>query len=153
MISIFEHVKTILVSKRLKFSFFLSLLRPLCTNTLFLLTYMYLFTCTAVYMCTYNLIFYEDECHFLKSFFLFANCKHGNVRVGVILALFSSSRILPHAKLKPIYLYEENRSVIVKITPTWNVLPMFSLNIPPATITTFIVTNPHTLRGNNKKNK
>ena len=31
---------------------------------------------------------------------------------------FSSSRILPHAKIKPIYLYEENRNVIVKITPT-----------------------------------
>ena len=37
------------------------------------------------------------------------------------------------------YLYEGNRSSIVKITPTWNVLPTFSRNFPPAKITTFTV--------------
>ena len=37
----------------------------------------------------------------------------------------------PHAKIKPICLYEGNRSSIVKITPTWNVLWTFSRNFPP----------------------
>ena len=43
----------------------------------------------------------------------------------------------PHMKIKPICLYEGNRSSIVKITPTWNALPTFSRNLPPAKITTF----------------
>ena len=43
-------------------------------------------------------------------------------------------------KIKPIYLYEGIRSSIVKISPTWNVLPTFSWNFPPAKITTFTVT-------------
>ena len=61
---------------------------------------------------------------------------------GVIFAFLSSSRKLPHAKIKPICIYEGNRSSIVKITPTWNVLPTFSRNFPPAKITTFTVTTP-----------
>ena len=41
----------------------------------------------------------------------------------------------PHAKIKPIYLYEGNRISIVKITPTWHALRTFSRNFPPAKIT------------------
>ena len=69
-------------------------------------------------------------------------CKLGNFHVGVIFvffALLSSPRKLPHAKIKPICLYEGNRSSIVIINPTWNVLPTFSRNFPPAKITTFTV--------------
>ena len=43
----------------------------------------------------------------------------------------------PHVKIKPICLYEGNRSSIIKITPTWNILPTFSRNFPLAKITTF----------------
>ena len=61
-------------------------------------------------------------------------CKRGsNFRVFRALVFFA--KITPHAKIKPICLYEENRSGIVKITPTWNVLPTFSRNFPPAKIT------------------
>ena len=71
-------------------------------------------------------------------------CKRGNFRVGVIFA-FSRFCLLPenypHAKIKPICLYEGNTSSIVKITPTWNVSPMFSRNFPPAKITTFTVSD------------
>ena len=35
--------------------------------------------------------------------------------------------------------YEGKRSSFVKITPTWNVLPTFSGNFPPAKISTFTV--------------
>ena len=48
-------------------------------------------------------------------------CKRGSFRVGVIFAFFAllySSENYPHAKLKPICLYEGNMSSIVKITPT-----------------------------------
>ena len=68
--------------------------------------------------------------------------KRGHFRVGVIFAFFarlSFSRKLPHAKIKPKCLYVGNRSSIVKITPTWNVLRTFSRNFPPAKITTFTV--------------
>ena len=64
----------------------------------------------------------------------------GNFRVWVIFALLSSSRKLPPRENKThIYFYERNRSSIVKITPTWSVLPTFSWNFPPAKITTFTV--------------
>ena len=62
--------------------------------------------------------------------------------MGVIFA-FTCFSILrnnyPHAKIKPIWLYEENRSSIVKITPWWNVFPLFSRNFPPAKITSFSI--------------
>ena len=38
----------------------------------------------------------------------------------------------PHAKIKPICLYEGNRSSFVNITPTWNVLPTFSRDSSPS---------------------
>ena len=44
-----------------------------------------------------------------------------------------------HAKIKPICIYEGNRSSFVKITPTCNVLPTFLRNFPLAKISTFIV--------------
>ena len=69
-------------------------------------------------------------------------CKRGNFRVGVIFAISRYCLIrenFPHAKIKPIWLYERNMSRIVKITPTWKVLPTFSRNFPPAKITTFTV--------------
>ena len=59
----------------------------------------------------------------------------GNFRVFRTLVFFA--KIYPHAKIKPICLYEGNRSSIVKITPMENVLPMFSRNFPPAKITMF----------------
>ena len=45
----------------------------------------------------------------------------------------------PHAKIKPMCLYEENRSCIMKITPMWKVLPTFLQNFPIVKITTFTV--------------
>ena len=76
-----------------------------------------------------------------KASSIYLYCKHGNFRVGPIFAFFAL-RLLrenyPYAKIKPICLYEGNSS-IVKITPTWNVLPTFSRNFPPAKITTFTV--------------
>ena len=62
--------------------------------------------------------------------------------MGVIFAFFAMfffRENYPHAKIKPICLYEGNSSIIVKITPTWNVLQTFSRNFPPAKITTFTV--------------
>ena len=57
----------------------------------------------------------------LVGFYDSTYCKRGNFRVGVIFA-FSRFCLLrenyPHAKIKPICLYEGNRSIIVKITPT-----------------------------------
>ena len=69
-------------------------------------------------------------------------CKRGNFCMGVIFAFFAlkySSRKLTPRKIKAKWLYEENRSRIVKNTPTGNVFPTFSRNIPPAKITTFTV--------------
>ena len=67
-------------------------------------------------------------------------CKCGNFHMWVIFlyfALLSSSQNY-HVKIKPICFYEGNSS-IVKITPTWNVLPTFSRNFPPVKITMFTV--------------
>ena len=64
-------------------------------------------------------------------------CKHGNFRVREFFAFFREN--YPHAKIKPICLYEGNMSSIMKITPTWNVLPTFLRTFPPAKITTFTV--------------
>ena len=72
-------------------------------------------------------------------------CKRRIFRVGLVFAFFahlSSSRKLRDVKIKPICLYEGNRSSIVKITPTWNVLPAFSRHDPLAKITTFTVLCP-----------
>ena len=70
-------------------------------------------------------------------------CKGGHFHVGVIFHVFLRFRFLCKnyslAKIKPICLYEGNRSSIVKITPMWNVLPIVSQNYPPAKITTFTV--------------
>ena len=62
-------------------------------------------------------------------------CKRGNFLVGAIFALREN---YPHVKIKLICLYEGNSS-IVKITPTWNVLPTYSRNFPLAKITMFTV--------------
>ena len=60
-------------------------------------------------------------------------CKHGNFRMGVIFAFLGAlvffAKFTP-CEIKPICLYEGNRSSIVKITPMWNVLPTFSRNFP-----------------------
>ena len=70
-------------------------------------------------------------------------CKHAIFRVGVIFVFFvllsSSLKILPNTKIKPICLYEGNRISIIKITPTWNVLPTLSRTFSPANITTFTI--------------
>ena len=59
-------------------------------------------------------------------------CKCGNVSIGLFLC-FSRFCLLrknyPHLKIRPICLYECKRIRIVKITPTWNVLPTFSRNL------------------------
>ena len=67
-------------------------------------------------------------------------CKRGNFCMGVIVAFFALLREnYPHAKIKPLCLYEGNSSSTVKITTTWNVLPTYSRTFPPAKITTFTV--------------
>ena len=58
-------------------------------------------------------------------------CKRGNFRVGVIFAFFallSFWRKLPLHENKTHIPLWRNRSSIVKITPTWNVMPTFSRN-------------------------
>ena len=46
-------------------------------------------------------------------------CKPGNFRVGEFSRFLRSCREnYPHAKIKPMYLYEGNKSNIVKISPT-----------------------------------
>ena len=65
-------------------------------------------------------------------------CKSGNFRIGGnfrVFVFFANN--YPNAKIKPLNLYEGNRSRIMKITQTWNVLPTFLWNFLPAKITMF----------------
>ena len=70
-----------------------------------------------------------------------AYCKCGNFRVGLFSRFCLLRENYPNAKILPIILclYEENRSSIVKIPPTLNVLTTFWRNFPPAKITTITV--------------
>ena len=54
-------------------------------------------------------------------------CNCGNFCVGVIFAFFTLylCKNYPHAEMKPMWIYEGNRSSIMIITPTWNVLRTF----------------------------
>ena len=60
-------------------------------------------------------------------------------KIFAFLRLCLLHKNYPNAKIKPICLYEINRSSIVKITPALMFLPTFSRNFPPAKITTIIV--------------
>ena len=69
-------------------------------------------------------------------------CNHGNCRVVVTFALCLLRENYLHAKIKPICLYEGNRSSIVKFTPTWDVLPLYAnifAKFSSVKITTFTV--------------
>ena len=57
----------------------------------------------------------------------------------VFRALVFFAKITPFENKTYMPLYVGNRSSIVKITPTWNVLPTFLQNFPQAKMTTFTV--------------